>query len=586
MLKSSRSWKSGVRPRPTQGADIPMQFESVHEAIDHVATTEKMFALEQCDIRGVSYKTFKNGPKTLRDLLEFCNTHGEAEFLVFEDERYTFHDVYRKTLRLADTLVNDYGVKPGDRVALLMRNAPEYPIIFMALASIGAVAVFVNSFWTTEELEYGFKDCEAKIAFVDKPRAEKMGSFADRLGITRVVVRTAAMEKVREFWDLIDQDSDAVMPQVSIDPDDDFAVMYTSGSSGHPKGVVLTHRSAVSAIQVWLFGVRVAELMGYAPSPTIDADGRPYQPCTMMTTPFFHISATHAGFLLSLWFGMKMVILHKWDPRNAVELIDREQVSRFACVPTMSAELLEAAAATGRTLDSLRTIDSGGAKRPPAQVREIAERMPHALPGTGFGMTETGGPGIGMRGDLYLDNPDAAGRLQPPLFEMKIVDDDDNEVPVGEVGELVLKSATNMRSYLNQEEETAKALRDGWVYTGDLAKIDENEIITIVDRKKDMIIRGGENISCSEVQGALHHHSAVAEAAVFSIPDERLGENVGSCVYLRPGAKASEDDLKGFLSERIAAYKVPKRIWFRDTPLPRGPTEKVDQRAIRAEYVS
>ena len=562
-----------------------MQVESLRQAIDQIATTEKLFALEQREIRGVTYQTFKNGPKTLRDLLEFCNTHGEADFLVFEDERYTFHDIYRKTLKLADTLVNDYGVKPGDRVALLMRNAPEYPIIFMAAACVGAVPVFVNSFWTTEELEHGFEDCDAKLAFVDEPRATKMEPFADRLGINRVVVRTAAMEKVREFWDLIDQVSDAGMPEVSIDPDDDFAVMYTSGSSGHPKGVVLTHRSATSAIQTWLFGMQVASLLGYAPAPPIDADGTPYQPCTMMTTPFFHISATHAGFLLSLWIGMKMVILHKWDPTHAVELIEREKVSRFACVPTMSAELLEAAAAMGRTLESLRTIDSGGAKRPPAQVREIAERMPHALPGTGFGMTETGGPGIGMRGELYLDNPDAAGRLQPPLLEMKIVDDDDNEIPIGEVGELVLKSVTNMRCYLNQEEETAQALRDGWMYTGDLARVDENEIITIVDRKKEMIIRGGENISCIEVEDALHHHTAVAEVAVFSIPDERLGENVGSCVYLHPGAQASEDELKGFLSEHIAAYMVPKNIWFRDTPLPRGTTEKIDRRAIRAEYV-
>ncbi|MGI9238226.1 MAG: class I adenylate-forming enzyme family protein [Woeseiaceae bacterium] len=568
-----------------------MQLDSLKETIEQIATTEEIFALEMRDIRGVSYKTFKNGPKNLSDLLEYCLHHGDADFLVYEDERYSFTDVYRNTRVLAKALVDDYGVKPGDRVALLMRNAPEYPIIFMALATVGAVPVLVNSFWTPEELEYGFEDCDAKLAFVDQPRADKMEVFADRLGINRVVVRTAAMEKVGNFWDLIDQslvdqDWDANLPTIDIDPDDDCAVMYTSGSSGHPKGVVLTHRSAVSAIQSWLFGVRVAELLGYAPSPTIDADGNPFQPCTMMTTPFFHISATHAGFLLSLWIGMKMVILHKWDPTHAVELIEREKVSRFACVPTMSAELLEAAALMGKALESLRTIDSGGAKRPAAQVREIAERMPHALPGTGFGMTETGGPGIGMRGEVYLDNPDAAGRLQPPLLEMKIVDDDDNEVPIGEVGELVLKSVTNMRCYLNQDEETTKALRDGWVYTGDLAKVDENEIITIVDRKKAMIIRGGENISCNEVENALHHHPAVAEVAVFSIPDERLGENVGSCVYLRPGAQVSADDLKEFLSEHIAAYMVPKNIWFRDAALPRGATEKIDRRAIRAEYVS
>jgi len=212
--------------------------------------------------------------------------------------------------------------------------------------------------------------------------------------------------------------------------------------------------------------------------------------------------------------------------------------------------------------------------------------VPHALPGTGFGMTETNGVGIGMRGQLYQDNPDAAGRLQPPLFEMRIVDDDDKDLPVGEVGELLLKSAANMRCYLNQEEETAKALRDGWLYTGDLVRVDENGMITLVDRKKDIIIRGGENISCSEIHAALHLHPSVAEAAVFSIPDERLGEAVGSCVYLRPGADLSEEDLKEFLGPHIAAFKVPNRIWFRDTPLPRGATEKTDRLALRKECLS
>ena len=562
-----------------------MRFDCTEDAIKHVASSEEIFALERRDIRGVTFTTFKNGPRTLRDYLVLCLRHGDRDFLVYEDERYSFSEVHAAIQKLSKALVTDFGVKPGERVGLLMRNCPEYPMLFMAIACAGAVPVFLNSWWTSQELEYAFAKCEAKLAFVDEPRSANLDPFAEALGVRQVLARTATMDKVQSFWDIIDTRDETVLPDVKIDPDDDFCVMYTSGSSGHPKGVVLTHRSAVSAIQSWLFSIQVSNLMGWAPNPPIDDDGNAYQPCTMITTPFFHISATHAGFLLALWIGMKAVIMSKWAPARAVELIDREQVSRFACVPTMSAELLEAAAKMGSKLRSLRTIDSGGAKRPANQVAEIAARVPHAMPGTGFGMTETGGPGIGMRGEPYLQNPEAAGRLQPPLMEMRIVDDEDKEVSVGEVGELVLKSVTNLRCYLDEPQATSEALRDGWLYTGDLARADEEGVITIVDRKKDMIIRGGENISCSEVSAALHLHPNVIEGLVFSIPDDRLGEKVGACVYLSANCTTTEEELKDFLVPHLASFKIPKKIWLRDAPLPRGATEKIDRLAVRAEYL-
>lgn len=562
-----------------------MQIETVRKAVNQILANEEAFAVEQREIRGVSYTTFKNAPDSVRELLGFCLQHGDIDFLVYEDERCSFLEFHRNTVRLAHLLVDDYDVKPGDHVALSMRNVPEYPMLFMAIASIGAVPVFLNSWWTTQELEYGFDDCGARLAFVDQPRADNMQPFAKRCGIETVVVRTGAAEKVPEFWSLFDSHASDTLPDVTIHPDDDFAVLYTSGTSGQPKGVVLTHRSAVNAVMSWLFGVRLAELTGTSPPPTIDADGNPYRPCSMITTPFFHISATHPGFLLSLWMGLKAVTMYKWDPVRAVELIEREKVSRFSCVPTMSAELITTAKAMGKKLESLRTVDSGGAKRPAAQVAQIAENLPHVAPGNGFGMTETGGPGIGIRAQFYIDNPDASGRVQQPLMEMRIVDENDNDVAVGEVGELLLKSVCNMRCYLNKEEATAEALRDGWLYTGDLAKVDESELVTIVDRKKDIIIRGGENIACTEVQAVIHDHPDVAEAAVFPIPDERLGEDVGSCVYLRPGARVSEDELKAFLRSHMSSFKVPKKIWFRETPLPRGATEKIDRLALKAEYV-
>ena len=559
-----------------------MSMATINAAIQEVATSEEKYMLTDQVIRGVPFKVFKNGPRNLRDVLDLCMVYGDTDFIVYEHERYSFADVYRRTHQLANALIEVYGVKPGDRVALLMRNLPEYPILFMALASIGAVTVFVNSWWTSRELEHAFEDCDAKLAFVDDGRARLIDPFAGKLGLEYVTVRGPLTEKISEFWEHMDKGPERFAPIVEIDPDDDFAVMYTSGSSGHPKGVVLTHRGITCAVQSWFFMARVYEVMGdEIPAPNIDSNGNAYQGCKIVTTPFFHISGSVAGFLMCLWAGLKLVIMHKWDARRAVELVDNEKVSHFSGVPTMTAELIEAAAEMGSSLQYLRRVDSGGSKRPPAQVDLLAKSIPHALPGNGWGMTETGGLGISARGPEYIKFPDSSGRLQPPLQDMRVVDEQDRDVSSGEVGELVIKSVTNMRCYLNQPEETAKVLRDGWLYTGDLVQVNNDEIIFMVDRKKDMVIRGGENISCTEVHAALHLHPDIAEAAVFSVPDERLGETVGACVYLRSSANISGKDLKDFLSSHIAAFKIPEHIWFSDKRLPRGGSEKIDRRVLR-----
>ena len=556
---------------------------SIEAAIQEVAASEEKYMLTDQVIRGVPFKVFKNGPRNLRDVLDLCMVYGDTDFIVYEHERYSFADVYRRTYQLANALIEVYGVKPGDRVALLMRNLPEYPMLFMALASIGAVTVFVNSWWTSRELEHAFEDCDAKLAFVDDARARLIDPFAEKLGLEYVTVRGPLTEKISEFWGLMDQGSEKRVPKIDIGPDDDFAIMYTSGSSGHPKGVVLTHRGITCTVQSWFFMARVYEVMGdEIPAPNIDSNGNAYQGCKIVTTPFFHISGSVAGFLMCLWAGLKLVIMHKWDAHRAVELVDKEKVSHFSGVPTMTSELIEAAAEMGSPLEYLRRVDSGGSKRPPAQVDLLAKRIPHALPGNGWGMTETGGLGISARGPEYIKHPDSSGRLQPPLQQMRVVDDQDRDVPLGEVGELVIKSVTNMRCYLNQPDETAKVLRNGWLYTGDLVRVDDQEIIFMVDRKKDMVIRGGENISCSEVHAALHLHSDIAEAAVFSIPDIRLGETVGACVYLRPGAKKiSGASIKDFLRAHLAVFKIPEQVWFSDKTLPRGGSEKIDRRALR-----
>ena len=547
-------------------------------------TTEPIFALDEVDIRNIRYKTFANAPRHISELMHKCDEYGDAEFLVFEEERYTYNEFRTGVNRLAQVLKTQFGISKGDRVAICMRNYPEYLTAIMAIASLGGVIVFLNSWWTTQELEYGFTDSNAKLAFTEPSIAKRVEPFARRLGITQILVRYEGSSP-NTYDQLIKAITNAEIPTLDVDTDDDMAIMYTSGSTGHPKGVVQTHRGVISALMSWLLAGRIAELTGMMPDMPKDADGADLQTCSLVTTPLFHVSATHACFFMGLATGAKLVIMNKWDAETAVNLIEKEKVTRFFGVPTMSADILNTAASLGKSLETLRHMDAGGAKRPASQVVKLAKAFPLAEPRSGFGLTETNALGLGIGGDDYMNQPGAAGRLYPPLQEMRIVDDAGKDLPIGEVGELILKSAANMRCYLNKPEATAEAMRDGWLHTGDLATVDADGLVTIVDRKKEIIIRGGENISCLEVDAAFYLHPSVSEAAVFSIPDERLGEVVGAGVVLLPGHTLSQNDLQDFLRTHLAAFKVPERIWFR-AHLPRGGTEKIDRRALRAEYMS
>ena len=314
------------------------------------------------------------------------------------------------------------------------------------------------------------------------------------------------------------------------------------------------------------------------PAPK-DKTGQPLGQSNLVTVPFFHISGTNSCFLLTLAAGGKVVLMPRWDPALAVELIESEQITRFWGVPTMSADILDAAAATGASLSTLNSIDAGGAKRPPSQVGKIAQQFKQASPATGFGMTETNGLGLRLSGKDYIDHPGAAGLLIPPVQALKVVAEDGSNANTGVVGELALKSAANMRGYLNKAEQTREALRDGWMFTGDLAYQDGDGLIYIVGRKKDMIIRGGENIACPEVEGALHQIDGILEASVFSIPHERLGETVGAAVYAIEPPKLL--DVQQGLEATLARFKIPEKLWIYTEPLPRGATEKIDKRGIR-----
>ena len=547
------------------------------EAVAHLVDTDPRFEGTETEIRGVQYRVFRNAPPHLRALLqEAADVYGDGDALVYQDERWTYPEFCRDVRRLAHAMADEFGIGAGDHVALAMRNYPELPILIMAVVSLGAVAVPLNAWWSAEELEFALVDCGAKLVFADRDRYERIQPAADRRSLSLIAVRDAVGP--RTYAELRDRAADAEWPDAPIDPDDDFAVLYSSGTTGQPKGAVLTHRGAISAVHSWVMGGVAASLLEEAaPSDP------PRAPSTLIATPLFHVTALQASFLLGLATGAKMALLYKWDVEEAIRVIKTEEVTRFVGVPTQSADLMEKARQKGERLETLEQIAGGGSKRPAAQVGQLAQTFPRAAVGSGWGMTETNALGITMAGEEYVAHPDATGRPTPPLQEMRVVDPSGETVPVGEVGELIVKSPGNMRCYLNRPEDTAATLRDGWLYTEDLARLDENGLIYIVDRIKGIIIRGGENISCLEVEGALHQHPDVAEVCVFPVPDERLGEVVGAAVRLYDGSTLTEAQLIEFLGEHIAAFKIPERLWFQSEPLPRASTGKIDRRALQEQ---
>ncbi|GAA6177192.1 class I adenylate-forming enzyme family protein [Sulfitobacter pacificus] len=546
-----------------------------------MVTTDPVFAVDNVDIRGVTVKAFRNIPPTVPALMAAGGArHGEGqlEYIAYEGESYSYEDFTRSVHRLAHAMRDTLGMGQGDRVAIAMRNYPELLMLVLAVSSIGGVVVFVNAWWTTQELEYALNDSGAKMVFADGPRIARLKPLEEPLALTLIGVRDGEGQTEHSLSHLRDSAANDQPLEVSIDTDDDFAVMYSSGTTGHPKGVVQTHRGAVNAVFSWLMQSVIAPLID---PPAPDAPDPP-RPSALVVTPLFHVTATHPLFLLSLPAGAKITLMHKWDAQEAVRLIRDNQITRFLGVPTQSAELMEAAKEMGETLPSIDYLGSGGAKRPAAQVAQLADAFPNAGVATGWGMTETNALGIGMIGDDYRARPESAGKLHPPVQELRILDDHGKNVPNGTLGEITVKGPHIMRCYLNQPEATAETLQDGWLRTGDLGVLDDEGFITILDRKKNIIIRGGENIACLDVEGALHRHPDVLEAVAFSVPDARLGEVVGAALQLRSGAALTSQQMTGFLDGHLAQFKIPAHLWVQHEVLTRGATDKIDRRAIRA----
>lgn len=532
-------------------------------------------------------KVFANGPATLRDL--FADSRSEATFIVYEGERLTFAEAYAQSCQIAHVLVHTLGVNHGDRVAISMRNYPEWMLAFNAITSIGAIAVAMNALWTAEEMAYGLRDSGAKVLFADSERIARLAELSDPPQVAVVAVRPTPAEHDLAphhhlLGDLLAGLGPVPMPEVTLAPTDDATILYTSGSTGHPKGVVSSHRNIVSALLSWEVDIAaqrlVAEANGDLP---INAEPEP-QPSVVLAVPLFHVLGLHAVYLMCFRSQRKLVGMYRWDPAEAAALIESESIAAFVGPPAMTGDMVREARRTDRDLSSLRTVGGGGASRPPEQVRQIDAVFAEAIPNTGWGMTETNAIGTTINGADYLAHPDSAGRCLAVL-EMRVVDGADTPVPAGERGELQIRGTSLFRGYWNRPEVDAEVFVDGdWFRTGDVAIIDAEGYLYIVDRIKDLIIRGGENIGCGHVEAALALHPAIHEAAVYAVPDERLGEEVAATVYAEPGLDV--DELRTFLGDHLARYEVPRYIFVHDGPLPRTGSGKLFKRELRDQAVA
>ena len=557
------------------------QVMSYADAVARLMGPGAPFEVEEADVLGQRLKVFKHCPPSLRALFDGTRGRGDAVFLVYEDEVWSFARVMEHVDATADALVHHFGVRKGDRVAIAMRNYPEWITAFAAVTSIGAIAVSMNAWWTPDEMAYGLEDSGARVMVADRERIERAADAMERLGVRALAVRAgdaalpAGAERMEEVLTL-----GAAMPEVEIALDDDATILYTSGTTGFPKGAVSTHRAVLSALLS--FGCRAA--VGNLMYPS-EREAQKFPSCFILTVPLFHVTGCVAVMLSCFVSGAKLVMMYKWDPARALELIERERVTNFVGVPTMSWDLLESPDFERRDTSSLVSVGGGGAPAPPELVKRVDSSFKNGRPGIGYGMTETNAYGPQNSGDDYVRKPTSSGRCVPTV-ELRVTDADGNVQGPGALGEIWFRGPNLIRGYWNKPEATAETIVDGWLRSGDIGRIDDEGFIYIVDRAKDMVLRGGENVYCAEVEAAIYEHPAVYEAAVFGLPHERLGEEVACTVLVKAGQTLDAEGLRAHLAPRLASFKVPSRIEFASEQLPRNASGKILKRDLRDAWVA
>lgn len=574
--------------------------EHLRAARSELLAEGAQFALTKADVLGHEMDVFATAPPSMRFVWELATGYGDATYIVYEDESYTYNEIDARVRALAHHLRNEQGVGSGDRVAIAMRNYPEWVVAYWGVLATGAAVVGMNAWWTSAEMNYGLTDSQPKVLIADDERLARVASELEELRkisplhVMSVRSDSPLPDNSSRWEDVVDPDNAPDgLPDADIAPDDDACIFYTSGTTGFPKGAQLTHRGCVHNLMNLAFMTTAIQLAASKADPDAAAAAAeavaataPPQTCFMAPTPLFHVTANNCLLHPATLTGAKIVLTYKWDAARALELIERERVTNFSGVPTMSREMLLHPDWETRDTSSLQGMGGGGAPLQPDLVEKIDDNLPTGAPSTGYGLTETCGIVTANGSAFYLAKPSSCGPIVPTL-QSKLIDELGNDVPAGPeaVGELCVKGAVVIKGYLNKPEATAEAIPDRWFRTGDIAKIDDDGFVFIVDRAKDMVLRGGENIYCSEVEAAIYKHPAVAEAAVFSVPDDRLGEDVGVAIVLVDGESLDNDGLRAHLEPLLAKFKIPSHVWFLDEPLPQNANGKFVKRTLQEQLL-
>jgi acyl-CoA synthetase (AMP-forming)/AMP-acid ligase II len=558
-----------------------MQSE-LKQVFEALTAPGQMFEITEVEVNGQSLRAWMHAPGSLRDVWAMAAGHADKDYLVYQNERWTYAEAIDEVARIANWLRSN-GVGQHDRVAIAMRNYPEWMLSYWAIASIGAVSVGMNAWWVPEEMKYGLKDSTPKAMICDRERLERFAEIRDEF--PDMLVAAVRMDDIpgwaRPWSEVLAAEPE--LPEVTIDPDDDACIFYTSGTTGFPKGAQLTHRGCCNNLMSLMF-INMAQAMAAAAAKgeqgANPADGGAPPIAAIVATPLFHVTANNCLAQTVTIAGGKLVHMYKWDAGEALRIIEEEKITTFTGVPVMSREIISHPDFEHRDTSSLQALGGGGAAVQPDLVEKIDKAGKGARPSQGYGMTEVCGIISASAGDYFVDKPNSAGIVMP-IYEVKVVDQEGNALPVGEAGEVLVRGAQVIKGYLNRPEATAETIVDGWLHTGDIGYLDENNFIYLVDRAKDMVLRGGENVYCSEVETALYKHGAVAECAVFAVPDERLGEEVGAAIFPAQDTHPTAEEIREFCKNHLAAFKIPRYIWIMDEPLPRNASGKFVKKELQ-----